>query len=155
MVDIVDLQTRSRMMSGIRGKDTKPEVTVRSLLHQSGFRFRLHVKELPGNPDIVLPKYRAVVNVMGCFWHGHECEIFRWPSTRKGFWRDKIRGNRKRDRAVSDQLQQAGWRTAIVWECALRGNTAWDERRLARRLSSWIRGQSRQLVVDPTPATNL
>lgn len=148
MADIVDRQTRSRMMSGIRGRNTKPEIIVRSLLHRSGFRFRLHVKDLPGRPDIVLPKYRAVVNVMGCFWHGHECDIFRWPSTREVFWRDKIRGNRKRDRTVNDQLHQAGWRTASIWECALRGKTVWDERRLSRTLSSWLKGKSRQLVIE-------
>lgn len=152
MTDIVDRQTRSRMMGGIRGKDTKPEIAVRSLLHRSGFRFRLHVRELPGRPDIVLPKYRVIVNVMGCFWHGHECDIFRWPSTREDFWREKICGNRNRDRKVNAQLLEAGWRIATVWECALRGRTAWDEERLSRKFSLWIKGRSRQLVIEPAQA---
>lgn len=152
MADIVDRQTRSRMMSGVRGKDTKPEKTVRSLLHRAGFRFRLHVKKLPGKPDIVLPKYRAVVNVMGCFWHGHECEIFRWPSTRRKFWRDKIGSNRKRDCVVNNQLLHAGWRIATIWECALRGRAALDGQMLAKTLASWLKGRSRQLVVESARA---
>lgn len=151
MADIVDRKTRSRMMSGIRSKDTKPEIAVRSLLHRSGFRFRLHVKGLPGSPDIVLPKYRAVVNVMGCFWHGHECEAFRWPSTRKSFWLDKINGNRNRDRIVNAQLLEAGWRTATVWECALRGASTSGERKLSQKLATWVKGRSRQLVIEPGP----
>ncbi len=150
MTDIVDRKTRSRMMSGIRGRDTKPEITVRSLLHRSGFRFRLHVRELPGKPDIVLPRYRAIVNVMGCFWHGHECATFRWPSTRKAFWRGKILENRRRDHAVGALLLRANWRTATVWECALRGRTARSEAKLARTLSSWIRSRSSHLVVEST-----
>ncbi len=152
MADIVDRQTRSRMMRGVRGKDTKPEKAVRSLLHRAGFRFRLHVKKLPGRPDIVLPKYRAVVNVMGCFWHGHECEIFRWPSTRRKFWRDKIGDNRKRDCVVNNQLLHAGWRIATIWECALRGRAALDGQVLAKTLASWLKGRSSQLVVESARA---
>ncbi|WP_231884015.1 very short patch repair endonuclease, partial [Alcanivorax sp. HI0044] len=82
MVDVVDKATRSRMMAGIKGKDTKPEILIRSELHRRGFRFRKNVKDLPGKPDIVLPKYKAVIMVNGCFWHGHECHLFKWPSTR-------------------------------------------------------------------------
>lgn len=152
MADIVDLETRSRMMSGIRGKDTKPEVLVRSLLHRSGFRFRLHVGDLPGKPDIVLPKYHAVVNVMGCFWHCHRCELFRWPSTRRAFWRKKILGNRRRDAATEKRLVQAGWRTAIVWECALRGRTAWEQEELADTLARWITGESIRIEIEPLAA---
>jgi DNA mismatch endonuclease (patch repair protein) len=155
VADIVDRKTRSRMMSGIRGKDTKPEILVRSLLHRSGFRFRLHARDLPGRPDIVLPKYRAVVNVMGCFWHCHECEIFRWPSTRRSFWRQKILSNRERDDAVEIQLLEAGWRIATVWECALRGKTAWDPKKLARILSAWIRGKAAQIEIEPAPQRTL
>lgn len=86
MADIVSSATRSRMMSGIRGRNTKPEIVIRSLLHRLGFRFRLHVRELPGNPDIVLPRHHAVVFVHGCFWHGHDCPLFKWPETRPDFW---------------------------------------------------------------------
>lgn len=89
MTDVVDKATRSRMMAGIKGKDTKPEMLIRSELHRRGFRFRKNVKDLPGKPDIVLPKYRAVIMVNGCFWHGHGCRLFKWPSTRPEFWREK------------------------------------------------------------------
>ena len=92
MVDVVDLATRSRMMAGIKGKNTKPEKLVRSLLHRQGFRFRLNVRELPGKPDIVLPRYHAVIFVNGCFWHGHECARSKWPKSRTDFWRNKIEG---------------------------------------------------------------
>ena len=91
--DIVTAQERSRMMAGIRGKNTKPELAIRSALHRLGIRFRLHDKGLPGKPDLVFPKYRAVVLVHGCFWHGHDCHLFRWPKTRSEFWRHKIGAN--------------------------------------------------------------
>jgi len=97
VTDIVDSSTRSRMMSKIKGKDTKPERLVRSVLHAAGYRFRLHRKNLPGKPDIILPKHRAAVFVNGCFWHGHECPLFRWPKSRESFWREKIMANVSRD----------------------------------------------------------
>jgi DNA mismatch endonuclease (patch repair protein) len=93
MTDIVDSKTRSRMMSGIKGKNTKPEILIRSLLHRNGFRFRIHEKNLPGKPDIVLKRYQAVIFVHGCFWHRHLCHLFKWPKTRPDFWRDKINKN--------------------------------------------------------------
>lgn len=119
MVDKVDQATRSRMMAAIKGKNTKPEITVRKALHARGFRFRLHDEKLPGKPDIVLRKYKAVIFVHGCFWHGHECPDFRWPKTRPAWWRKKIRGNASRDELSIKNLQLAGWRVAKVWECAL------------------------------------
>lgn len=119
--DIVDAATRSRMMSGIRGRDTKPEMLIRRGLHGRGFRFRLHDRKLPGRPDLVLPKHDAVIFVHGCFWHGHDCHLFRWPKTREEFWRVKISGNRARDERAIDQLEEAGWRVLTVWECAMRG----------------------------------
>jgi DNA mismatch endonuclease, patch repair protein len=148
MTDIVDPLTRSRMMSGIRDRNTKPERTIRSLLHLHGFRFRLHMKNLPGRPDIVLPKYHVAINVMGCFWHGHECETFRWPSTRRDFWRQKILANRRRDAQVFQQLRASGWRVATVWECALRGQTAWNREKLARSLSYWLKGKSAEVEIS-------
>ncbi|MBN8223304.1 MAG: DNA mismatch endonuclease Vsr [Xanthomonadales bacterium] len=120
MADIVPPDVRSRMMSGIRGKNTRPEWIVRRTLHARGFRYRLHVRELPGHPDIVLPKHRAVIFVHGCFWHGHDCPLFRWPKTRPEFWQTKIDRNRANDSRHQMALQAAGWRVAIVWECALR-----------------------------------
>ena len=107
-------------MSGIRGKDTKPEIIVRRLLHGLGYRFRLHRRDLPGRPDIVLPKWNTVVFVNGCYWHGHEnCELYRLPKTRSEFWEAKIEGNRKRDEWNYRQLRDAGWQVVLVWECAV------------------------------------
>lgn len=126
-------------MSSIRSRNTKPEIIVRSLLHREGFRFRLHVRELPGKPDIVLPKYRAAIFVHGCFWHGHDCSLYRLPSTRPDFWQDKIDHNRASDRRARDALLAAGWRVAVVWECALRG-TGTDTGQVAQRLTGWLRG---------------
>ena len=142
MADIVDKETRSRMMSGIRGKDTRPEKMIRSLLHRARFRFRLHVKDLPGKPDIVLPKFRAAVFVHGCFWHGHGCHLFRWPSTRKMFWENKIRHNMKVDRDASRDLKERYWRVATIWECAIKGRCRIDEQALVGRLTRWIKGNN-------------
>jgi len=109
------------MMAGIRGKDTKPELALRRALHARGFRFRLHSKAVHGRPDLVLPKYRAVVFVHGCFWHRHEgCRYTTTPSTRQEFWQGKFAANVARDAAVRGRLLEEGWRVATVWECALR-----------------------------------
>lgn len=112
-------------MAGITGKNTKPEILVRKILHRLGYRFRLHKKGLPGKPDIVLPRYRVVIFVQGCFWHGHEnCHLFRLPKTRTEFWEAKIAGNKARDKKVLAELSQLGYRVAEVWECALKGKRA-------------------------------
>jgi DNA mismatch endonuclease (patch repair protein) len=143
MADVVDKATRSRMMSGIRGRDTKPELMLRRELHRRGFRFRLHVRNLPGKPDIVLPRYRAVVLVHGCFWHGHDCRYFRYPATRPDFWRKKIASNRQSDARVVEALGADGWRVAVVWECATRV-PARSFNKLADSLGKWIRGNRRR-----------
>lgn len=120
MVDIVDPKTRSRMMSGIRGKNTKPELVVRKALHRAGLRFRLHAK-LPGKPDLVFPKYRSVVFVHGCFWHRHEgCRFATTPASNTEFWKEKFKSNMQRDARVKQQLEALGWRVFIVWACDLR-----------------------------------
>ena len=121
MTDVVDKQTRSRMMSGIRGKNTKPELLIRRGLHRRGFRFRLHARDIPGKPDIVLPKYKAIILIHGCFWHGHDCHLFKWPSTRPDFWREKIGGNAARDRKYQVKYYDQDWRVLTVWECSLKG----------------------------------
>ena len=121
MVDVVDSATRSRMMAGIKGKNTRPELIIRCGLHRMGYRFRLHVKRLPGKPDLVFPKYRAVIQVHGCFWHGHGCHLFKWPSTRQEFWKEKITGNKNRDARNLVALNELGLRTLTIWECALKG----------------------------------
>ena len=118
MADIWSKKKRSEVMARIRGQDTKPEILLRSLLHRAGFRFRKNVRALPGCPDIILPKYKTVIFVHGCFWHGHSgCRDFVWPKTRKSFWREKILGNRKRDETNRKKLEKAGWRVVEVWEC--------------------------------------
>ena len=134
MVDIVDPATRSRMMSGIRGKDTKPELLVRKWLHARGYRFRLHRRDLPGNPDIVLPKYRTVIFVHGCFWHGHECKDFKWPKTRPDFWKAKIGGNVARDASNIIDLEKLDWAVIVVWECETRIWSKEVEERLSFRV---------------------
>src|SRR6476469_9536278 len=110
MADVVDAATRSRMMSGIRGRDTKIELAVRRALHARGFRYRLDVRSLPGRPDVVLPKWKAAVLVHGCFWHAHDCGLCRIPSTRPDFWREKLAGNAARDARSRQALLGKGWR---------------------------------------------
>ena len=136
--DIVTPDVRSRMMSGIRGKNTKPEMAVRSALHRLGFRFRLHARDLPGKPDLVFRKHRAVIFVHGCFWHGYDCHLFRWPATRQDFWRSKINGNMARDRNCRSPLSDAGWRVAVVWECALKGRARLPPGAVAQRCAAWL-----------------
>jgi len=119
-MDIVSPEKRSRMMSGIKGKNTKPELVVRKELFQRGFRYRLHGKKLPGKPDLVFPKYKTVILVNGCFWHGHNCKLFKWPKSNQTFWKEKISGTIERDRKNLEQLSSLGWRILTIWECALK-----------------------------------
>lgn len=136
MVDVMSAERRSLLMSRIRGKDTSPEVKVRKLLWSAGLRYRLHTRGLPGKPDLVFRKWRAVVFVHGCFWHRHsDCPFFRLPKTRTSFWDEKLRRNQERDAAAVAALATSGWRVAVVWECALRldADVAVD------RLADWIR----------------
>ncbi|WP_417480315.1 very short patch repair endonuclease [Maricaulis maris] len=153
MPDVVDSATRSRMMAGIKAKNTKPEMLVRRGLHAMGFRYRLHDKRLPGKPDLVLPKYRSVIFVHGCFWHGHDCPAFKWPKTREKFWREKILTNRKRDEKQISDLVRSGWRVSVVWECALRSKTPDKVETTLKLLASWI--EQREIAAeksdDPTP----
>jgi DNA mismatch endonuclease, patch repair protein len=133
MADIVDRATRSRMMSGIRGKHTKPERIVRSFLHRQGLRFRLHDRSLPGRPDLVLKKHKAVINVHGCFWHQHKgCRFAYTPASNPAFWRDKLAGNVERDRKNDTRLRVLGWRVLTIWECEVGNPTLLD--RLRKRI---------------------
>ena len=122
-------------MAAIRSRDTTPELAVRKTLHAEGFRYRLHSKRLPGKPDIVLPRYRAVVFVHGCFWHHHGCANSVWPKTRREFWRTKIGGNIARDLRNAKALNAQGWRVLVVWECDIRAG-----RSLSRTIAA-IRGR--------------
>ncbi len=126
------------MMSQIRSKNTRPEIAIRQGLHARGFRFRLHHPDLPGKPDIVLPKYRAVILVHGCFWHGHDCSLFKWPRTRKAWWRTKIEGNRTRDAMNQRALVEQGWRVLAIWECALKGRERQPLDRVIAQASDWL-----------------
>lgn len=120
MADVVDKATRSRMMSGIRGKNTKPELLVRTYLHARGFRYKLHTSNLPGKPDLVFPKYRTVLFVHGCFWHGHQhCKYAANPKTNSDFWIKKLSANRDRDLKNESLLQTLGWHVLTIWECEI------------------------------------
>lgn len=140
-MDVFTKEKRSKVMSGIRSKDTRPEVHVRRLLFAEGFRFRLHVGGLPGRPDIVLKKWRTVVFVNGCFWHAHEgCPRSRIPEDNHDFWEEKLRRNRERDRRDVGALLEAGWRVLIVWECAC-GKRKGEA--LSRLMAEFIRSDER------------
>ena len=154
MPERISPETRSRMMSGIRGRDTQPERLIRGHLHAEGFRFRLCRKDLPGKPDIVLPRWKTAIFAHGCFWHGHQgCALFRVPKTRTEFWSDKISRNAQRDEAAIKALREMGWRVAVVWECALRA----DQSRTLQSLVSFVRSKEEFTeiaslpIVIPTP----
>lgn len=147
MADNVSPETRSRMMAGIRGKDTKPEMILRRSLHALGFRFLLHDARLPGKPDLVFPRYRAVIFAHGCFWHGHDCHLFRWPSTRQDFWHTKINRNIEVDVRTQALLAEDNWRRCIVWECALKGRTRRPMEELIRECADWLKGPELTLEI--------
>ena len=147
MADIVSAAVRSRMMSGIRSTNTKPEMVVRQGLHRLGFRFRLHDRRLPGSPDLVFLRYRAALFVHGCFWHGHDCHLFKWPSTRTDFWRAKIIRNREIDASASIALLAAGWRVGLVWECAIKGRTRLPVDDVLASCADWLASTQSSLEV--------
>lgn len=131
-MDKLTPKQRSKNMSAVKSKDTKPEMFVRRSLHALGFRFRLHRRDLPGKPDIVFPSRRAVIFVNGCFWHGHTCKAGELPTTRRDFWEEKIDKNRERDTRNIDALRNAGWNVLTVWECEL------GEVDAVSRIASWL-----------------
>lgn len=144
MADVVAPDVRSRMMAAIRSRDTRPEMLVRRSLHAAGFRYRLSPRNLPGRPDLVLPRYRAVVFVHGCFWHGHRgCRFATVPATRPEFWRAKITGNQNRDALVQGKLEALGWRIAVVWECALRS----DQEEALRSVAEFVRSDRDRIEI--------
>lgn len=138
MADIVPPDVRSRMMAGIRSTDTSPELLLRSGLHKAGFRFKLHDRTLPGKPDIVFPRRHAVLFAHGCFWHGHNCNLFKWPKSREDFWRTKIARNREVDARTDEALRAQGWRRGVVWECALKGRTRRRIEDVLSECASWL-----------------
>jgi DNA mismatch endonuclease (patch repair protein) len=137
LVDIVDKQTRSRMMAGIKGANTKPEMSMRRALHRLGYRYRLHASDLPGRPDMVFPKHKAVVFVHGCFWHRHEnCRYATTPATRPEFWEKKFAENVARDERCISRLKEMGWNTLVVWECEIKSDGAAS---IAGKVADWLR----------------
>lgn len=122
MADRVSKEVRSRNMAAIKGANTKPEELVRKYLFSKGFRYRKNVRSLPGSPDVVLPKYKTVIFVNGCFWHMHDCKWFKWPKSNSDFWREKITKNIERDARNKEALEKDGWQVLTVWECELKKN---------------------------------
>ena len=125
-------------MAGIKSKNTRPEMLIRRGLHHLGFRYRLHNRRLPGTPDLVLLKWNAAIFVHGCFWHGHDCPLFKWPSSRETFWKNKITRNREKDVESLDSLAILGWRVLIVWECALKGRGRRSLAVVIGEVSDWL-----------------
>jgi DNA mismatch endonuclease (patch repair protein) len=123
MTDVHSPEVRSKNMRAIRSANTEPEIFVRKALHASGLRYRLGGAGLPGKPDIVLPRYRTVIFINGCFWHGHDCKYFKLPMTRTEFWQSKIQKNRQRDALAIEHLRDSAWNVIVVWECALKTTT--------------------------------
>lgn len=150
MADVMTPEQRSRCMAAVKGKDTKPEMIVRKYLFSRGMRFRVQVRKLPGNPDIVLPKYKTVILVNGCFWHGHEdCKYFRLPKSNVEFWKEKIKRNIERDRESMQALLDLGWKIIRVWECELR-NKANRENTLNKIYKSITSSESTRYSFEET-----
>ncbi len=146
MADVLTPTQRQLNMSRIRGKDTKPEMLIRRGLHARGLRYRLHVRSLPGRPDLVFAKYHTAVFIHGCFWHAHDCALSKPPATRQEFWRTKLAANAARDLKAVDALLAAGWRVLIIWECALRGTRRLPEGGVLDSAAHFVRNGTRQLL---------
>ena len=151
MVDVHSPPARKRNMEAIRHKDTKPEMLIRRGLHARGFRYRLHDNRLPGKPDLVFPKYRAAVFVHGCFWHRHDCPLFKWPATRRQFWKKKLTRNLERDAEIVEIVRSEGWRVFTIWECSLKGTGRLPVDQVLDRTERWLRsgkpaGDIREMV---------
>lgn len=146
MADVLTAEQRQLNMSRIRGRDTKPEMIIRRGLHARGLRYRLQDRQLPGRPDLVFPRYHAVIFVHGCFWHGHDCPLFKLPATRKEFWATKIASNRARDARTAFALLKLGWRVANVWECSLRGTSRLSADEVIERCHLFLQSSETKLV---------
>jgi len=147
VTDVVNKKTRSRMMSGIRGKNTKPELLIRKALFKKGYRYKLHDKSLPGKPDLVFPKYNAVIFIHGCFWHGHDCHLFKWPSTRREFWKTKITRNQEVDARNYKALKKEGWRVLTIWECSIKGKNQIGVENAVDQAENWLEYGIRDRVI--------
>ena len=135
-------------MAAIRGRDTKPELIIRKGLHARGFRFRLHGRDLRGTPDLIFPKYQALIWVHGCFWHGHDCPMFHWPKSREEFWQAKISSNRERDADTRAAARAAGWRCGMAWECALKGRGRLPPGQVIDSLACWLSSDADEFCIE-------
>lgn len=135
-------------MAGIGGKNTTPELLLRRELHALGFRYRLHNPALPGKPDLAFAKYRAVIQVNGCFWHRHDCHLFRWPGSRRSFWEKKLNDNAERDQRNLADLEKLGWRVLTVWECALKGRTRRQLPEVIHTAANWVQFGEGSAVIE-------
>lgn len=142
MTDTVSPAKRSDVMSRVRSTDTKPELLIRKGLHALGFRYRLHAKDLPGKPDLVFPRYKALIFVNGCFWHGHDCNLYRFPKSNTEYWKGKIARNVERDASNIKRLKDAGWRILVIWECATKGKAKLPMERVLNAASEWLVSQN-------------
>ena len=154
-MDVHSPRQRSFNMSQIKARHTKPELVIRRGLHRMGLRYRLHVPDLAGKPDLVFPRHRAVICVNGCFWHGHNCPLFRLPGTRTEFWKEKISANVARDERNQEAVQADGWRVAIVWECSIRGRLRLPQDAVLNGLVAFLRGTSTFVEFSHAPVTAL
>ena len=151
MTDFVNKQTRSKMMSAVRAKNSKFETEIRSRLFAQGFRFRLHRRDLPGKPDIALPKYSAIIFINGCFWHYHGCTRSKIPDSRADWWRKKLEENQRRDLQALSELQSRGWRTATIWECSVRRPGIDRQVALSRvclRIGKFLKSERKSIVIS-------
>jgi DNA mismatch endonuclease (patch repair protein) len=137
-MDIVSKSKRSSMMSGIKNKDTKGELLIRKSLHALGFRYQLHRKDIPGRPDLTFPKFQAVIFINGCFWHAHNCHLFKWPSSRSDFWQEKITSNKIRDEKNHAKCTELGWKILVIWECSLKGKTKRSFNEVINTVQNWL-----------------
>lgn len=137
-MDKMSSMDRSRVMSRNRAKDTGPELSLRKAVFARGFRYRLYVKNLPGSPDLVFPKYKAVIQIHGCYWHAHDCERFSWPATNAEKWRKKFDRNRERDNENLKKINQLGWRQMTVWECAFREGSDYSSQKIVETVCNWL-----------------
>lgn len=153
MADTVSKSVRSRIMASVRQRDTGPEMRLRKALHRLGFRYRLHDKKLSGSPDLVFPRFKAVVFVHGCFWHVHGCKYSTAPATRQEFWAEKFAANRARDERNVNLLLGDGWRVLTVWECALKEKREKSDENVARRVAKWLKGQGRRGEIGGSPGS--
>ena len=147
MTDVLSKKQRHLCMSQIKGKDTSPEIIIRKALFSLGYRYRLHDAKLPGKPDLVLPKYNAIININGCFWHQHRCHLFKWPSSKVEFWRRKLTENKKRDRKNYKLLKDQGWYILTIWECALKGKKKLDLIDITEDIVKWLEFETGDKVI--------